>query len=79
MMRTHTHTHTHHQLTLYRYDELGYDGEDLWSTVLQHVVHSLPGKELVGVAGLTEPVKEEGQVVVVVQLLNLHLQDTTGQ
>lgn len=41
--------------------------------MFQHVVDPLPGKELVGVAGLTEPIKEQGQVVVVVQLLYLHL------
>ena len=46
--------------------------------MLQHVVNTLPGKELVGMSGLTQAVKEEGQVVVVVQLLYLHLQWYVG-
>ena len=41
--------------------------------MLQHVVNSLSGKELIGMGGLTQTIKEEREVVVVVQLLNLHL------
>ena len=47
--------------------------------MLQHVMHTLPGKELIGVAGLTEPVEEQGKVVVVVQLLNLNLEIDSTQ
>ena len=42
--------------------------------MFQHVVYALPSKELVGVAGLTETVKEEREIVVVVQLFYLHLE-----
>lgn len=55
-------------------DELRDDGEDLAPAVLQHVMDPLPGEELVGKGHLAEPVEKQGQVVVVVQLLDLHLQ-----
>ena len=58
---------------LYRDDQLGDDGEDFGGAVLEHVVHPLPGEELVGVLCLAESLEEEGEVVVVVQLLDLHL------
>lgn len=54
-------------------DELGDDRQDLGSTVLQHVVDPVTGEELVRVNSLTQAVKEHRQVVVVVQLVNLHL------
>ena len=37
-------------------------------------MNSLSGKELIGMYGLTQTVKEERQIVVVVQLLYLNLQ-----
>lgn len=55
-------------------DELRDDGEDLAPAVLQHVMDALPCEELVGEGHLAESVEEQGQVVVVVQLLDLHLQ-----
>ena len=64
-------------LTLDGDDELGDDREDLGSAVLQHVVNTLTGEELVGVDRLTQPVKEQRQVVVIVQLLYLHLGEDT--
>ena len=60
-------------LTLDGDDQLGYNREYLWSPVLQHVVYTLPGKELVGMASFTESIKEERKIVVVVQLLYFHL------
>jgi len=53
-------------------DQLGDDGQDLVRAVLQHVVDTLAGEELVGVGYFAESVEEEGQVVVEVQLLDLH-------
>ena len=41
--------------------------------MLQHVVHALASEELIRVGGLAEPVEKQGQVVVVVQLLDLDL------
>ena len=41
--------------------------------MLQHVVNTLPRKELIGVASLTQTIKEQGQVMMVIQLLNLNL------
>lgn len=61
-------------LTFDGHDELGDDGKDLAPAVFQHVVDSLPSKKLVGKRHFTEPVEEERQVVVVVQLLDFHLE-----
>jgi len=61
------------RLTLDGDDELGNDGLDLGPSVVQQVVDSLAGEELVGMSGLTQAVEEQRQVVVVVQLLHLHL------
>ena len=58
---------------LYRDDELRNDGEDLSGSVLQHVVDPLSREELVRMFCLTETLKEERQVVMVVQLLDLDL------
>ena len=41
--------------------------------MLQHVVYTLPGKELVWMAGFTQSIKEERKIVMVVQLLYFHL------
>ena len=43
------------------------------SAMFQHIMDTLSGKEFIGMGGLTQTVKEEWQVVVVVQLLYLNL------
>lgn len=58
-------------------DELGDDGQDLGAPVLEHVVDPLAGEELIGVHSLTQPVEEQREVVVVVELLDLHLRQRT--
>ena len=76
MWRDATYTFDHYDwglLTLDGYDQLGYDGQNLCASMLQQIVNALPGEELVGKVQLTKTVEEERQVVVVVQLLNLHL------
>ena len=60
-------------LTLDGNDQLRNDWEYLCPPVLQHVVYTLPGKELVWMAGFTESIKEERKIVMVVQLLYFHL------
>lgn len=57
-------------------DELGDDRQDLGSARLEHVLHALHRQEAVGFLGLTHAVEEDGQVVVVVQLLNVNLHRT---
>jgi len=63
----------HAQRVLDGDDELRDDREDLGAAVLQHVVDALAREELVRVRRLAQAVEEQGEVVVVVQLLNLHL------
>lgn len=60
-------------LTLDGYDELWNNRQDLTATVLQHVMDALSSEELIGVNCLTQSVKEQGEVVMVVQFFNLHL------
>lgn len=60
-------------LTLDWYDELWNNRQDLAATVLQHVMDALSSEELVGVNRLAQTVKEQGEVVMVVQFFNLHL------
>jgi len=55
-----------------RDDELRDDGEYLSSTLLEHVADSLDGKESVGVDLLTDAFEEDGEVVMVVELLDIH-------
>ena len=43
--------------------------------MFQHVVHTLTSEELVRMCGLTETVKEEREVVMVVKLLDLNLEE----
>eukprot|EP00968_Pinguiococcus_pyrenoidosus_P004025 scaffold264_cov317-Pinguiococcus_pyrenoidosus.AAC.39 len=58
---------------LERDDELRDDGQHLLALRrLHHVVHALLGQEGVGLLHLPQPVEEDGQVVVVVQLLHVH-------
>mmetsp|Transcript_2172 Transcript_2172/g.5516 ORF Transcript_2172/g.5516 Transcript_2172/m.5516 type:complete len:483 (-) Transcript_2172:226-1674(-) len=54
-------------------DELRDDGQDLGASRLEHVLHALDRQEAVRLLRLADAVKKDGQVVVVVQLLNLHL------
>eukprot|EP00306_Pavlova_sp_CCMP459_P009772 CAMPEP_0185191588 /NCGR_PEP_ID=MMETSP1140-20130426/15762_1 /TAXON_ID=298111 /ORGANISM="Pavlova sp., Strain CCMP459" /LENGTH=294 /DNA_ID=CAMNT_0027758297 /DNA_START=395 /DNA_END=1275 /DNA_ORIENTATION=+ len=54
-------------------DELRDDGQDLRPSNLEHVVAALEGKELVRLLLLAQAVKEDGQVVMVVELVNVHL------
>ena len=42
-------------------------------------MYTLPGKELIGMAGFTESIKEERKIVVVVQLLYFHLDGGKGK
>lgn len=70
------HVYVYVQLTLYGDDELRDDRQDFGATVLQHVVYTLPGEEVVWVGCLTQTIEEERQVVVIIQLFNLHLFNT---
>mmetsp|Transcript_72987 Transcript_72987/g.176111 ORF Transcript_72987/g.176111 Transcript_72987/m.176111 type:complete len:245 (-) Transcript_72987:370-1104(-) len=56
-----------------RDDQLRDHGQDLGAAVLQHVAHALHREEAVGLLLLPQAVEEDGQVVVVVELLNIHL------
>jgi hypothetical protein len=49
------------------------DREDLSTTFLKHVKNALDGKEAVWILLLTDALEEDGQVMVVVELLNLNL------
>lgn len=66
--------HTHEtQLTLNGDDELWNNRQYFGPSVFQHVMYTLPGKELIWMCGLTQAIEEERQVVMVVQLLYFHL------
>lgn len=54
-------------------DELWDDRQYLGPSMLQHVMYTLSGKELIRMSGLTQAIKEERQIVVIVQLLYLNL------
>lgn len=60
-------------LTLDGDDELRNDGEDLGTTLLEHVEDALHCEETVWVLLLTDALEEDGQIMVVVQLLDLNL------
>ena len=60
-------------LTLDRDDELGDDGEDLSLTVLEKVKNALAREEAVRLLLLTDALHEDGEVVMVVELLNFNL------
>ena len=59
-------------LTFNGNDELRDDGENLSTTLLKHIKDTLNGEETVWVLLLTDSLEENGQVVVVVKLLNLN-------
>ena len=54
-------------------DELRNDWQDLGAACLQHVLHALDSQKLVRLLSFPDTVKEDGQVVVVVQLAHVHL------
>ncbi len=61
-------------LTLYGYDELRHHREDPLGPALgQEVLNTVGGQEHVGVVSLSEPVEQQGKVVVVVQTVDRHL------
>jgi hypothetical protein len=53
-------------------DELRNDGEHFSTTLLEHIEDTLNGEETIWVLLLTDTLEENGQVVVVVKLLNLN-------
>jgi hypothetical protein len=59
-------------LTLNRDDKLGDDREDLGPALLEHVEDTLHGQEAVRVLLFADALEEDGQVVVVVELLDLN-------
>lgn len=59
-------------LTLDGDDELRDDWEHLGASLVEHVEHALHGQESVWVLLLPNALEEDGQVMVVVQLLNFH-------
>lgn len=61
------------QSRLDRDDQLRNDGQNLGTTVLEHVENTLNGKEAVGVHLFTDALEEDGQVMMVVELLDLDL------
>jgi len=61
------------QGSLDRDNELGDDGENLGLAVLEQIEDTLTGEEAVGLLLLTDSLHEDGEVVMVVQLLHLNL------
>ena len=53
-------------------DQLGDDRQHLGASLVEHVEHALDGQESVGVDLLANALEENGEVVVVVQLLYVH-------
>ena len=51
---------------------MGDDGEDFGSALFEHVESALDRQESVGVVLLAEAFEEDGQIVVVVKLSDLH-------
>merc|ERR1719364_346744 len=54
-------------------DELRYHWKDLAATFIQHIVDALYSQEPIWVLLLSESVKKDREVMVIVQLLNVHL------
>lgn len=61
------------QSSLDRNDKLRDDWEHLGATLLKHIEDTLNGKETVWVSLLTDTLKEDGQVVMVVELHDIDL------
>ena len=49
------------------------DWQNLVATMFQHVMYSLPCKELVGMLSFTESIEEQRQIVMIIKLVNFHL------
>ena len=62
----------YYKLTFDWDNELGYDWEHLCASLFEHVEYSLYCKEPVRVLLLANTFEEDGQVVMVVKLLNLY-------
>ena len=60
-------------LTLDGDNKLRDDGEDLSTTLLKHVEDTLDGEESVRILLLTDALEENGQIMMIVELLNLNL------
>mmetsp|Transcript_77367 Transcript_77367/g.201396 ORF Transcript_77367/g.201396 Transcript_77367/m.201396 type:complete len:259 (+) Transcript_77367:126-902(+) len=56
-----------------RDDQLRHHWQNLAAALLQHVVHALNRKKTVRILLFPKPIKEDGEVVVVIQLVDLHL------
>ena len=54
-------------------DQLRDDRQDLAASSLEHVLNSLNCQEAVGIERLPDAIEEDGQVMVVVELLNVNL------
>jgi len=54
-------------------DKLGNDGQNLGSTFLKHIKDTLDGQETVGILLLSDALKEDWQVVMVVELHDIDL------
>ena len=59
-------------LTLDRNDELRDDRKDLGTALFQHVESSLEREESVRVSLLSNPLEEDGEVMMVVKLSHIH-------
>ena len=55
-----------------RNDELGDDGKDLTTAVMEEVFDALDGKEAIGLLLLADAVEENGQVVLVIKLVDVY-------
>ena len=60
-------------LTLDGDNKLGDDGENLSTTLLKHVEDTLDCEESVRILLLTDALEENGQIMMIVELLNLNL------
>lgn len=60
-------------LTLNGDDELGNNRKHLSATLVEHIENSLDGKESVWVLLLSNSLEEDGQIVMVIQLLDFNL------
>ena len=59
-------------LTLNRDDQLGNNWKDLSATLLKHVEDTLDGEESVWILLFTDTLKEDWEIMMIVELLDLH-------
>ena len=59
-------------LTLNRDDQLGNNWKDLSATLLKHIKDTLDGEESVWVLLFTDTLKEDWEIMMIVELLDLH-------